>query len=89
MARFVAVSAGGVKGSGTKPAAKVRLGGRVVEVKPGEIRKGIEIPCEVYRTGPTTVRITNTTGSVLKIGGVSIEPSKSLVPNAQVWTKVG
>ena len=57
MSELIVVSAGGVKGGGTKPAAMVRHGDKTANVKPGEIRKGVRIPCEVYRSGPTTVRV--------------------------------
>lgn len=88
MAQLITVSAGGVRGSGTKPAAKVRVAGEVLAIKPGQIRKGIGIPCDVYRSGPTTVRITNTTDRRIKVGNQTVEPGKSVVPISQAWTEV-
>lgn len=86
--RHIAVSAGGVRGQGTKPVGRVRTAHTTFDIKPGEIRKGVAIPCEVLRTSQTTLRITNTDDAAIQVGLDSVEPGKSIVPSPQVWTKV-
>ena len=88
MAQHIAVMGGGSKGSGAKPVARIKYDGRVVNLMPGGIRKDITLPAEVWRSGPTTVRITNTTIHPIRVGSAHVAVGKSHVPASQVWVKV-
>ena len=89
MARFISVNAEAAEDNTSEVAAKVRLGNKFFDILPGEIHKGIQIPCEVYRLGSIPVKIVNTTKDKISIGPKTISPKKSYSPQPNLWTKVG
>ena len=88
MAQYVVVSTGGSRNSGTKPVAQVRIGERTIGIMPGVVKKDITLPMEIMRSGPTTVRVVNTTIHKIRVGNAIVEVGKSHVPASQAWIKV-
>ena len=88
MAQHIVVSGGGSKGSGTKPVARIKMGDRTIGIMPGVMKKDVTLPAEVWRSGPTTVRIVNTTIYKIRVGNAIVEVGKSHVPAAQAWIMV-
>ena len=88
MAQKVAVMAGGSKGSGTKPVARINHEGSTMGIMPGVIKKDVVVPFELWRSGPTTVRVTNTTIHKIRVGRAIVDVGKSHVPASHQWLKV-